>query len=172
MGKKNCINRRSLTWGVFLSILIIIVLEMSFCTGKKSLGQGYYFYNAHEITDFHKVIYSYTEFTNYAACDFKLKNGNSLDYEGMPVIITRVRFNDDMIIVEGIPQDSHIYRRQNKSYYWIIQNDGEDILGPFSQDDFLNLDLTNASVEQSFILEDFTLERDSFYDTYKRFLYE
>ncbi len=145
---------------------------MSFYTRKKSLGQGYYFYNAHEITDLHKVMYSYTEFTNYEACDFKFKNGDSLDYEGMTVIITRVRFNNDIIIVEGIPQDCHIYRRQNKSYYWIIQNDGEDILGPFSQNDFLNLDLTNASVELSFILEDFTLDRNNFYDMYKRFLYE
>lgn len=145
---------------------------MSFSAGKKSLGQGYYFYNAQEITNLHKVIYSYSEFTNYGACDFKFKNGESLYYEGMTVIITRGRFNDDIIVVEGIPQDSHIYRRQNKSYYWIIQNDGEDILGPLSQNDFENLDLTNTSAELSFILDGFTHDRDNFYDTYKRFLYE
>lgn len=174
MGKKNCINKRSLIWVVFPSILILIIIifVVSFYNGKKALGQGYYFNNAHEISNTYEVTFSYTEFTNYGPCDLKFKSGKSLDYGGTTVIITRVRFNDDIIIIEGIPHDYCLFKIKNKSYYWIIQKDGEEILGPLTQNDFENLDLTNVSVNKTFILEDFTINRDDFYTKFIRFLYD
>ena len=171
MEKRNCINRWLLVLASLL-LIIILILVIPFYDGEKALGQGYYFYDAHEITDIHEVMFSYTEFTNYESCVLNFKDGKYLDYNGMTVTVTRVRFNDDIIIVEGIPYEYYLFKKINKSYYWIIQNDGKNILGPLSQDDFLNLDLTNAGAELSFILEDFTLDRDDFYNKHIIFFNE
>jgi hypothetical protein len=145
----NRINNNEIKLVVLVAICLLLFLYVNYRNKYENLGCGYFF-DKSQINNIHTIEYSYTEIINQHM-NLLEKDGKDILYDWEPgdIILQKIRFNDDYIIVKG----EH-YERKNELYFWIIAKKEDLIYGPFTDKEFSNIQ-PNDNLSLLYILRGF-----------------